>query len=192
VLGFAGISLHRRTTLLKLTSHRGIPLTTPVDTLIDLASAWTPGQVEDAVRRADKQDLLDLVELRRAADAPYRPGARAMRELLDQRQLLLTDSELERLFLPIVERAGMPAPRPQQHVDGFRVDFFWPDLNLVVETDGLRFHRTPFEQAKDRRRDQAHTAAGRLCLRFTHGQVKYEPAYVERVLRRTAARRRAR
>lgn len=25
-----------------------------------------------------------------------------------------------------------------------------PDLGLVVETDGLRYHRTPAEQARDR------------------------------------------
>jgi len=57
-----------------------------------------------------------------------------------------------------------------------------------VETDGLRYHRTPAEQARDRLRDQAHTAAGLTPLRFTHDQVKYEPAQVRRVLAATAAR----
>jgi very-short-patch-repair endonuclease len=56
----------------------------------------------------------------------------------------------------------------------FRVDFFWPELELVVETDGLRYHRTPAQQAKDRVRDQAHIAAGLTPLRFTHGQIAYE------------------
>jgi very-short-patch-repair endonuclease len=28
-------------------------------------------------------------------------------------------------------------------VNGFKVDFFWPELGLVVETDGWRYHRTP-------------------------------------------------
>ena len=36
---------------------------------------------------------------------------------------------------------------------------------LVVETDGLRYHRTPAQQSRDRRRDQAHTAAGLTPLR---------------------------
>jgi very-short-patch-repair endonuclease len=35
-------------------------------------------------------------------------------------------------------------------VNGYRIDFYWPDLELVVETDGLRYHRTPEQQAKDR------------------------------------------
>jgi very-short-patch-repair endonuclease len=57
---------------------------------------------------------------------------------------------------------------------------------LVVETDGLRYHRTPSAQARDRLRDQTHTAAGLTHLRFTHYQVKYEGAFVAKILRRTA------
>jgi very-short-patch-repair endonuclease len=73
-------------------------------------------------------------------------------------------------------------------VNGERVDFFYPDLKLVVETDGLRYHRTPQQQARDLLRDQAHLAAGCTPLRFTHEQVKYETAYVEATLRRVAGR----
>lgn len=64
----------------------------------------------------------------------------------------------------------------------------WPELGLVVETDGLRYHRTASEQARDRRRDQAHVAAGLTQLRFTHWQVKNEPANVQRVLCQIAQR----
>jgi very-short-patch-repair endonuclease len=71
------------------------------------------------------------------------------------------------------------------------VDFFWPDLGLVVETDGWRYHRTPAAQSRDARRDQAHTASGLTPLRFSHHQVKYEPAHVKRILTDTAAHLRA-
>ena len=73
-------------------------------------------------------------------------------------------------------------------LNGYEVDFFWPKLKLVIETDGLRYHRTPSSQARDLRRDQAHTAAGYTRLRFSHWQVKYEPAYVREILRLTASR----
>lgn len=63
---------------------------------------------------------------------------------------------------------------------GYEVDFHWPVLGLVVKTDGLRYHRTPAEQASDRCRDHAHTAVGLAQLRFTHGQVKYEKEHVRR------------
>jgi very-short-patch-repair endonuclease len=48
------------------------------------------------------------------------------------------DPTLERRFLAIVRHAGLPAPETQQIVNGFRVDFFWPEVELVAETDGLR------------------------------------------------------
>jgi very-short-patch-repair endonuclease len=34
--------------------------------------------------------------------------------------------------------AGLPLPLTKQMVNGFEVDFYWPDLGLVVETDGKR------------------------------------------------------
>jgi very-short-patch-repair endonuclease len=77
----------------------------------------------------------------------------------------------------------------QEFVNGFRVDFYWPDLGLVVETDGLRYHRTPSQQTKDHVRDQAHIAAGLTPLRFTHWQVRYDPGHVERTLRAAAIHR---
>jgi very-short-patch-repair endonuclease len=67
-------------------------------------------------------------------------------------------------------------------MNGFKVDFYWPTLGLVVETDGLRYHRTPAQQARDRVRDQTHTAAGLTPLRFTRAQVRFEPAHVQATL----------
>jgi very-short-patch-repair endonuclease len=102
-----------------------------------------------------------------------------------------TDSELERRFLPVARRAGLRSPLTQQWVNGFEVGFYWPDLGLVVETDGLGYHRTPAQQARDRVRDQAHMAAGLTPLHFTHPQVRYEPERVRATLAATAARLRA-
>jgi very-short-patch-repair endonuclease len=73
-------------------------------------------------------------------------------------------------------------------VNGFRVGFYWPGLGLVVETDGLRYHRTPTQQARDRLRDQRHAAAGLTALRFTHAQVAYEPRHVVDILGGVARR----
>jgi very-short-patch-repair endonuclease len=91
-------------------------------------------------------------------------------------------TRVPRRFLPIARRIGLPEPLTRHRLNGFLVDFFWPELGLVVETDGLRYHRTPAEQARDRLRDQAHAAAGLTPLRFTHAQVAFEPAYTQRTL----------
>ena len=117
---------------------------------------------------ADKLDLVDPETLRaELEDHIGEPGVVALRRLLDEATFTLTDSELERYFLPIARKAGLPKPLTQQHVNGVRVDFFWPDLQLVVETDGLRYHRTPTQQSHDRKRDQRHQAAGMTPLRST-------------------------
>jgi very-short-patch-repair endonuclease len=182
----SGIRIHRRPglSLAEVTCHEGIPVTTPVLTLIDLASRLDERLLERAVNEADKLDLVDSSVLRAALDAYAGwPGVARLRELLDLRTFRLTDSELERLFLPLVAKAGLPLPLTRQHVNGFRVDFLWPELRLVVETDGLRYHRTPAQQARDRLRDQAHLAAGFTPLRFTHAQVRYEAKYVRSTLR---------
>ncbi|MEA2613522.1 MAG: hypothetical protein QOI52_1481, partial [Chloroflexota bacterium] len=68
----------------------------------------------------------------------------------------------------------------------FRVDCYWREMGLVVETDGLRYHRTPGQQAHDRHRDQVLTAAGLTVLRFTHGQVSHEAERVRATLRAVA------
>ena len=88
--------------------------------------------------------------------------------------------------------AGLSAPQTQTWLDGYRVDFYWPELGLVVETDSLRYHRTPFKQASDKRRDNALAGSGLTTLRFTHGQICHEPAYVRTTLMRVARLRRAR
>ena len=181
-----GIEIHRRSAIqdADVTTHRGIPTTKPVRTLIDIASGLEPRELEAAINEADKRNLIDPEALRQALDErPGERGAARLRKLLDRHTLLLTDSELERLFIPIAERAGLPVPQTQATLHGFRVDFYFASLDLVVETDGLRYHRTPAQQARDRLRDQTLTAAGLTVLRFTHAQVRYEPDHVERILR---------
>jgi very-short-patch-repair endonuclease len=111
-----------------------------------------------------------------------------LRRTLDRRTFRLTDSELERRFLSIVAEAGLSLPQTGRHVDGFKVDFFWADLGLVVETDGLRYHRTAAQQARDRVCDQAHLTAGRTPLRFTHAQVRFQPDRVRSTLTAVAHR----
>lgn len=185
--GHEGIVLHRRKDV-SPTRHQGVAVTTPIDTLIDLAASLEPDAPEATVNEADHLGLTTPAKLRRALDQTRRPGVKALRELLDLHTFAVTQTRLERRFLPIARRVGLPKPLTQAYVNGYRVDFFFPTLGLVVETDGGRHHRTPFQQTKDRRRDQAHQAAGLTVLRFTHAQVFHEPEHVEATLAAVAAR----
>jgi len=171
-----------------VTKHHGIPVTTPVRTMIDQATELTRNRLERMVNEADKHDLIDPEALRKALDDHAgEPGVKSLRALLDRLTFRLSDTELEVLFRPIAARAGLPVPLTKVFVNDYEVDFYWPDLGLVVETDGWRYHRTPSAQSSDARRDQTHTASGLTPLRFSHYQVKYEPGHVRDVLSRTAA-----
>jgi hypothetical protein len=187
----AGIKIHRRPSLPAgdIGTHRGIPLTQPVRTFLDLATELPRRTLERAVNDADKHDLIDPESLRATLDDyAGEPGVRPLRTLLDRHTFRLSDDELELLFRPLASAAGLPTPLTKQMVNDFEVDFFWPDLNLVVETDGWRYHRTPAAQSRDALRFQTHTAAGLTPLRFSHYQVKYEPAHVRNILERTRSR----
>jgi very-short-patch-repair endonuclease len=159
--------------------RNGIPVTSLVRTLIDIASQLDRGALERAVNEADRLGLIDPEALLDALTLhPGKRGVGRLRELLSDRAFRLTDSELERRFLRLVSETSLPMPLTQQRLNGFRVDFVWPDLKLVVETDGLFYHRTPAQQGKDHLRDQTHLAAGFTPLRFTHAQVRFEAGYV--------------
>jgi hypothetical protein len=190
-----GIRCHRRPTLpvSDITKRFGIPLTVPVRTFLDLTTAAGPKTVERAINEADKLDVIDADSLRKALDdRSGELGVRPLREILDEHTFRLSDDELERLFRPLAAAAGLPVPLTKVMVDKLEVDFFWPDLGLVVETDGWRYHRTPSAQTRDALRFQRHVASGLTPLRFSHYQVKYQPRHVVEILRRTLSNLRRR
>jgi hypothetical protein len=133
--------------------HLGIPVTSPRCTLDDLAAAKIPGwQLRKAMEVAEK------------LGEPVTPtGPR---------------SPLEEAFLKLCDEA----PIVNGTIEGFEVDFHWPDARLVVETDGHEHHGTRAAFERDRARDQALAAAGWTVLRFTYRQVLEEPARVRDVL----------
>lgn len=185
-----GIRLHRRDLPPEeIEEKAGLRLTGPDATIIDLAQGLSIARLERAINTADSLGLTDPERLRVAAGrAGGRRGAPALRRVMDSRTFRRTDSGVERRFLALVRRAGLPLPLTQQSVNGFRVDFYWPDSKLVVETDSLTYHRTPAEQARDRLRDQAHIAAGLTPLRIPESQLKNHPAAVTRLLTQLVSR----
>jgi len=179
------VRVYRRSNLRSadLTFRDGIPVTAPVRTLIDVARSLDRARLERAINEADRLELVDPETLLVAlVEYPGVPGVGPLRAILGERTFRLTDSELARRFLSLVAAAGMPTPVTGIRLNGFKVDFYWPDLGLVVETDGLRYHRTPAQQARDRLRDQAHAAAGLTPLRFTHAQVRFDATHVRETL----------
>jgi very-short-patch-repair endonuclease len=191
----SGILAHRREKLAPedSTTHEGIPVTSPIRTLIDEATRLRPMQLEREVNEADKLDRVDPETLREALEHyGGQPGVAPLRAILDLHTFRLSDSDLELYFRPLARAAGLPEPETKAWVNSFEVDFHWPELGIVVEADGLRYHRTPAQQTQALLRDQAHLASGLLPLRFSHAQIRFEPRHVRETLRRTASLARAR
>jgi very-short-patch-repair endonuclease len=185
------LRVHRRSGLrdVDVGFYDRIQVTSPAQTLIDLAVEHDRMTMERMIDEADRLDLISPPELRVALESHRgERGVARLRAWLDRRTFRLTRSWLERLFLQLARDAGLPVPETKVWVNGFEVDFVWRGLRLVVETDSLRHHRTPAQQSRDHRRDQAHAAAGYISLRFTHEQVRYEPEHVRSVLADVARR----
>lgn len=160
-----------------LTTHRGIPLTTPVRTILDLSATLDAKATARLVDRAER--LIDFAELRR------RGRSRSLKAVLSHyAPPALTRSELEQAFLALCDDHGIPRPRTNAFIEGFEVDFAWPARRLVVEVDGYAFHRSPAAFAADRERDVILALAGWRVLRFTYEQVTRRAGWVASVLQR--------
>ncbi len=91
---------------------------------------------------------------------------------------------MERAFLRLCRRAGLPEPRVNAWVPlpipagGYEVDFTWPDRRLAVETDSAGFHETTRARRNDPTRDRALMLAGWRVARFTWWDVTAQPARV--------------
>ncbi|HWP32572.1 MAG TPA: hypothetical protein VNL97_02380 [Solirubrobacterales bacterium] len=187
----AGIRAHRRAeaVLSDVMAHEGIPLTSPVRTLIDQATRLGMMELERNVNEADKLDRVRADVLRESLeDHRGEPGVAQLRKLLDPLSFQLSDSELEQRMRRLARAAGLPTPETKAQVNGYEVDFFWPTLGIVLEADGLRYHRTASQQKRALERDQTHLAAGLWPLRFSYWQITRDSAHVEEVLRKTVAR----
>ena len=189
-----GVTVHRRgdREARQVTLHWGIPITSPLRTVIDLSSNGNRDDAERLINEADARNLLRADTLRELLEHETGLGVPLLREILDRDAFVLTDSELERLFPPLAALAGMPRPESQVYVNGWRVDFYFRDPDIVVEAHSLRYHRTQLQQRKDSLRQQAHAAAGTIAVPFLHHQIAHEPEYVVATLRRAASSRSAR
>jgi hypothetical protein len=172
------------------TIRRGIPVTTPARTLLDLAEVVSRRALERAADQSEALRLFDLAALETVLRAhPDRHGAARLRRLLAAYEVgeQLTRSELEDRFVALCRRAGVPRPGINARVAGLEVDFYWPEARLVAEVDGLRHHHTRAAFERDRARDTRLMLHGLRVVRFTHRRIVREPGEIARTLRALAA-----
>jgi hypothetical protein len=163
-----------------VTTIDGIPVTSVTRTILDLAGVLNPAQLRRAIEQADREGVLNLLALRRAlARRPGFKGRARLRALLAQYTgAPPIRSVLERRFLELVARAGLPRPQVNVRVAGFEVDCYWPQWGLVVELDSRAFHSDPRAFERDPIRDARLQRHGLRVLRVTWKRLANEPAAV--------------
>jgi predicted transcriptional regulator of viral defense system len=172
-----GLRIHRRLHL-ERAHHRHLPITTPIQTLLDFASAGTIDEVRRALAQAEFKNPLDLVVVQvRHALGRGRPGSATLRAALERHlpELARTRSQLERAFLALCEATGLPMPEVNVWMYGFLVDAVWREQRVVVELDGLQGHRTPAQLERDHERDLVLRQNRFETRRYTWQQVTRKP-----------------
>lgn len=153
-----GIRLHRCESLVEETTTRryGIPVTTPARTIADLKAAVPEWEWRKAVRQAEfkKFDLGSSVQT---------DGTR---------------SDLERDFLRLCRRHGLPAPEVNVRVGTWTVDFLWRTERVAVETDFYEYHRGKIAFQDDHARDLALRRRDLDVRRYSEKQLNEEPEEV--------------
>lgn len=166
----------RRTSVLDFTTHRGVPVTTPAQTLLDLANTCPLGRLELALDEALARRLVTHPELEALAVTGRKGAARLRSPLHDTPGF--TREEAERRLRKLILNADLPRPLFNATVLGCEVDAHWPGTTLVVETDGwaTHGHRRAFE--RDRAKDAQLIAAGYVVMRITWRQLTTKPEAV--------------
>ena len=166
----SALRLHRSRTLGPGHTARrvGIPVTTPARTIADLRYA--------SIRR--HRGAVSAQELKRA----IRQAGVLGFQLDERREADRTRSELEHLFLQLCKRYSLPIPEVNVRIDALLVDFLWRERQLIVETDGFKYHsgRAAFED--DRDRDLRLKALGFEVVRLSYRQVVEEQKRVADLL----------
>lgn len=173
------IAIAHRYSGAKLTTVKGIRVTTVAQTLYDLCIGGSPLRVERALDGALASKLVTLAELQERSEhyrARRRRGTPVMDSLLAERSAdgweppsTALESALYAVLgrLPsqptVVRQADVPwwASQPG------RVDAILPASRIIVEADGRRWHTRVADFERDRWRDNLAAAHGYRVLRFT-------------------------
>lgn len=174
-----------------MASSDGIPLTAVPRTLLDFA-AVDPRFLGQALDNAQRLGLLDLsaIDALVSRSRGFRGVARLRKALGIYRTPAFTRSGLERRFLALMRRAGLPTPSTNLFVEGYELDAYWPAERFAVELDTYDYHGSRAAFEADRRRQEDLKLVGIEMVRITGVRMDGEPRAVANRVRLLLAQRR--
>jgi Protein of unknown function (DUF559) len=174
---YGGVLVFRSTTLDgECTTLRGIPITTPERTLIDIARSASRTALARAVREAirlERTNLHSLVDAVGAAGG--RRGTRALSLVLARYSGLPLErarSGAEVRALEVLRDAGRPLPELNRRRAGEEADLSWESERLIIEIDGGPFH---LDVGEDARKQACWEGAGWTVRRLPSDAVHEAP-----------------
>ncbi len=172
-------------------THARIPVTAIPRTLLDFA-AVDPHFLGRALDNAQRLGLLDLIDMDEliGRSSGFRGVARLRTALEIHRPAAFTRSGLERRFIELVRRNGLPQPSMNLYIEGYELDAYWPNERFAVELDTYDYHGTPTAFEADRIRQENLKLAGIEMVRITGIRLAREPKAVASQLRRLLDQRR--
>lgn len=179
------VLVHRTDRLDRIDASRrlGIPVTTPVRTLLDLGAVAPAPVVESALEDALMRGLVTFALLTATLErlgGPGRNGAGVLRALVEERDPATapTQSMMEDLLFRVVRRGGLPAPVRQFEVAGVRLDGAYPDIRLGLEADGRIWHGGRLDVQRNSDKANRLLAHGWRVLHFTWFDLTRRARYV--------------
>ena len=164
-----------------ISESAGIPVMTPLTTLVRLGAVVPAWAVEEAVDIAVARRLITVRGLQVALDEIGRQGvngAGVLRLVLENRGVhakRIPPSVLESKAARIWKRLGLPPPQVEVTVLGedgeYRIDFTWPEAMLRVEVDGFGFHSSLASFQDERTRNNDLASDDYMRLQYTYGDV---------------------
>lgn len=189
----SGVIVHRPRSLEDdVVEHRGLRVTTPARTLVDLCSSLSANHVARLCTEAQIQRLVTRAELAEMLDRSY--GRRGINKLkrFARDETPPTRSQLEKRFVRLIADAGLPAPRTNEllWIGGrYReVDAHWPEIRLAIELDSYKIHGVRANFESDRERDVDFVIDGWRVARFTWARLRDDRSGVIRDLERLIGR----
>ena len=169
-----------------------LPVTTVNRTIVDLAPRLRAAEIErlvdDSVLSGKTTVPLLLSSLSRSSHHG-RTGPTAVRAALRPWLAGPLESHLEAEVLRLLLRSGLPAPTLQLEIRDrgrlvARVDFAWPDQQVILEVDGFRYHDGPARFTDDRHRANRLASLGWTVLATTQKEVRTDATALLEALRR--------